>query len=170
MIAKYGFDFFDAYGFNLGFAFFLIAVFLAYFLLCIHDLNRKIIIYAFVMSVLGHFIGALLYYWYSIAIGSDSIVYFKHLFSGKGMFGYHFAMELMDVLKASFLGNSLLGAFFLFGSLGLLGSVYYLLTFKILLDKISYNQKYYSSDTKQLVFPAMILLCWPSYFFFGVLV
>lgn len=167
MTSPFGYEFFDSRGFAIGFFVFFIVLIYSFFLLQKHDLNRRIIIGILILSCAGHFIGSILNYWFSITAGSDSVMYFQQKYaSDRGKWGFYFAEKFLEFLKTN-VSDSFMSMFFLFGSLGLLASVYFFLTFKTLLDQISNNQKLYCLDRKQLFFPALVILCWPSYFFWS---
>jgi len=157
----------DFYGITIGIlAFFLVFPYV-YYLLRKFGLDRKSIMYAVVLSAIGHFIGAVALYWFVITAGADSIFYFNNASIHYQGLGYYFAFFVLGYAKAYLLGESFLGAFLISGALGFLASIYYLLTYKILLDKISGKYPLYEIDKKQLTYPALLLLCWPSYFFWS---
>lgn len=169
MFIGFNYQFFDPQGFVIGFFAFFLALVYALYLVSRFNLKHVVIFKLLILCAIGHFIGAILYYWFSITAGSDSVIYFKHEFRNDGSyFGYSFAMTLLDFLKKYLLGESLSGAFFLFAACGFIGSVHYLLTFKTLLDRASVTPPSYLIDNKQLFYPALLLLCWPSYFFWPV--
>lgn len=159
----------DFWGIAVGILSFFLAFLYSYYLLQKFDLNRRAILNMVLVSAIGHFIGAIALYYYAYKIGADSVFYFQNATMDLKNFGfgYWFAFVVLGYLKFYLLGESFLGSFLMSGAIGLIGSVYYLLTFKILLDKISDKYAYYRIDQAQLLYPALLLLCWPSYFFWS---
>lgn len=154
----------DYNGINVGIVTFLAISIYVFHLLKQHDLDRKGILALVSLSAVGHFVGGLLYHWIATHNGADSVFYFENASTTLEGMGYHFAFFVLGYLKLYFLGNSLLGAFLLSAALGWLGSIFYLLAFKVLLDALSQGRKFYLMDPNLLFFPALLLLCWPSYF------
>ncbi len=157
----------DFQGLVIGFLSFFTALIFVFFLLVRYDLNRPSILKIVMLSALGHFVGGVLYYYYNIHVGADSGWYFVNATTTYTGTGYFFALFILGYLKLFLVGDSILGAFLFFASLGFLGSVFYLLTYKILLDRLSDGYRYFLVDPKILLFPALLLLCWPSYFFWS---
>lgn len=132
-----------------------------------HDLFRAKMIQLVFVCGIGHLIGGIAYYLFAVHSGADSVFYFENAtrkFSGTG---YHFAFYVVGQLRYYFVNDSFLGAFLFSSALAFLGSIFYLLAYKALLDKLSNQCKYYLLDSKMLSFPGLILLCWPSYFFWS---
>lgn len=161
------YDLIDFRGIAIGILAFVFVLFIGLWLLKKHHLNTRAIFYIALLACLGHFIGAFFYYYYSIKIGSDSVMYFQHAYANDGLFGYSFAISILEVLRKYIVDNSLLGAFFIFGSIGFLGSIYYALTLKILLDRIAGLETRYLLNIGQLNWPMTLLMCWPSYLFWS---
>lgn len=157
----------DYNGLTIGFySFFAVSIFV-FLLLQKHDLNRRGILVLVALSAIGHFLGGYAYHWFATHNGADSIFYFENATTNFEGMGYHFAFYILGYLRLYFLGNSFLGAFLLSAAFGFLGSIFYLLTFKVLLDKVSDGHPFYLTDPKLLFIPALLLLCWPSYFFWS---
>ncbi|GEM_PF-3599868 len=157
----------DSYGLAIGILSFFFAAPFVYYLLQKYHLNRKSILKISLLSALGHFIGAYALCYFAVTSGADSVYYFHEAtLTYEGM-GYHFAFLLLGYAKAYLLGESFLGAFLISGAIAWIASTYFLLIYKILLDKISGPNRLYEIDPKQLTYPALLLLCWPSYFFFS---
>jgi hypothetical protein len=157
----------DFWGITVGIVALLLALSFGYYLLQKFDLNKKEIVIALLLSGLGHFAGGAALYYFSITAGSDSYYYFHYAIMKYQGLGYWIAFLVLGYLKHYILGESFLGAFLISGALGSIGSVYYLLTYKTLLDRISGKFPLYRIDPMQLTLPALLLLCWPSYFFWS---
>lgn len=157
----------DFYGLAIGILSFFLVFPYVYYLLQKFGLNRTPIINAVIFSAIGHFLGAITLYWFAITAGADSIFYFKNASTHYQGLGYYFAFLVLGYAKAYLLGESFLGAFLISGAIGFVASVYYLLTYKILLDKMSGPYPLYHEDPNQLIYPAFLLVCWPSYFFWS---
>lgn len=155
----------DLTGIIIGMLSFFFVFPFVYYLLKKFDLNRGAIIQAVSISAVGHFIGAYALYLFAIKYGADAIFYWQNATTTYGGLGYPFSCFVLGYAKVYLLENSLLAAFLVSGALAFVGSIYYFLTYKILLDKVSGPHPLYRSDARQLVFPAYVLLCWPSYFF-----
>ncbi len=152
---------------SMGCLFFLVVLSIAFILLKQEALGYKKILVLLLLSAIGHFLGGWFYYWFSLTQGSDSVFYF-HMASTRfiGWFGYNFAFFVLGYLRKFVIDNSFLEAFFFCASLGFLGSVFYLLTYKRLLDKALAGGRH-ALDGRLIFVPAVILLCWPSYFFWS---
>jgi hypothetical protein len=116
------------------------------------------------LSLFGHAVGAFAFYYYTANIGSDSSYYFDGATTQYQGLGYWFVFFILGYAKKYLLGESLLNAFMVSGAISFVASIYYLLTYKILLDKITIKQAY---PNNLLFYPALLLLCWPSYFFWS---
>lgn len=162
-----GFPSIDFTGIIIGIlAFFFVSPF-AFYLLKKYDLNQVGIIKATFFSALGHFIGAYALYLFAIKYGADSIFYWQNATTTYKGTGYPFSCLIFGYTKLHLLGNSFLAAFLVSGAIAFIGSLYYLIAYKILLDRISAPHFSCRCDVRQIVFPAYVLLCWPSYFFFS---
>lgn len=158
---------FDPYGVCIGIVSFVLALTYAFFLLKKYNLNQKSICNVLVLSAIGHFIGAYALFEFAVNIGADSCLYFANATMKYQGMGYRFAFLVLGYVKEYLLGESFLGSFLLSGAIALIGSTYLLVIYKILLDKISRPHLYYFTDNKQLIYPTILLLCWPSYLFWS---
>lgn len=152
----------DAWSMVIGIISFLSAWSYGIYLLKKFQLNQKWIIYPACISLIGHFIGALAIFYYSVTIGSDSVYYFQSATTKYSGLGYWAAFLILGYAKKYILGDSFLGAFLISGAIGFVASIYYLLTFKILLSRTNEAKPL---TQQQIIYPAFLLLCWPSYFF-----
>ena len=116
------------------------------------------------VSLFGHAGGALFYYWYSLHVGSDSVTYFNSATLSYNGIGFNFVCYILGYLKTYILNDSFLGAFLVSGALGYLGSIFYFLSFKQLFDMLLNTQPHEKAYEQTLIIPAIVLLCWPSYF------
>lgn len=157
----------DGYGIAIGLAAFLIALTYAYSLLYKVKLNQKSILSALLLSAVGHFVGAFALFEFAVRLGADSCFYFEKATMKYQGTGYYFAFLILGYAKEYLLGESFLGAFLISGAIALVGSTYLVLIYKILLDKISGNYRYYLMDSRQLTYPIFLLFCWPSYLFWS---
>jgi hypothetical protein len=158
----------DPYGFLVGILAFLLALLFGYYLLQKFNLNRKPICIAFIISAIGHFIGSWVLFEFAVRVGADSCFYFDNAATHtEAITGYQFAFRTLGYARKYFLGESFLGAFLISGAIALIASTYLVITYKVLLDKISSYQPFYHIDKKQIIFPIIILFCWPSYFFWS---
>ena len=145
---------------------FLFIFFCGFYFLQTFGLNQKSTVIAFLLSGIGHYIGAYALYEYTLRVGTDSLFYFYYGTTKFG-FNYYFAQFLLGYAKKYILGNSFLGAFLLSGMIGWIASIYLVLTYKVLLDKISGHAQRGFYNSKYLVLPVFLLFCWPSYFFWS---
>lgn len=166
-IAMNGCDSIDLTGIIIGMLSFLFVSPFAFNLLKKYGLNQVPIMRAVFVSGIGHFIGAYVLYLFAIKYGSDAIFYWQNATTTYGGPGYPFSCLILGYTKVYLLGNSFLAAFLVSGAIAFMGSIYYFLTYKVLLDKVLGPSPLYRHDAQQLVFPAYVLLCWPSYFFFS---
>lgn len=157
---------FELYGIALGLiAFFLVLLFGWRALQQFH-LNQRSILTAFFLSGLGHFIGAYAYFEYAVHIGADSCMYFHHATTQYQGSGFFFAFTVLGYARKYLLGKSFLGAFLLSGALAWLGSLYLVLAYRALCDRL-FNNQLDARNTTHLVLPIFLLFCWPSYFFWS---
>lgn len=158
----------DPWGFALGFIAFTLALLYCFYLLQKFDLNRSPILCALVLSAIGHFMGAWALFEFAMRIGADSCFYFTNATMKYQGTGYWFAFLILGYAKHYLLEESFLGAFLISGAIGLISSTYLVIAYRILLNRIYAGyQPYYYLDRKQLVYPIMLLFCWPSYFFWS---
>ncbi len=157
----------DLFSLSVGVLSYIFAFSLVFYLLHKFGLNQKSILTITLLSAVGHAVGAVALYEYAMSNGGDSLFYFKNANLHYQGLGYHFAFLILGYAKAYLLGESFLGAFLLSSAIAFIASVFYLLTYKILLDKISGSYPFYRFDSRQLTYPAFLLLCWPSYFFWS---
>lgn len=152
----------DMDGFLVGIISFTFAFIFGIFLFKHYQIKTRAMLGILFLSTVGHFFGALFYCWYSLKYGSDSLVYFQNATTKWNGIGYEFVIYMVGNLKTYLIGNSLLGAFLFSGAVGLLGSIYYFLTFKVLLDKSIALTSKFSTSYLPLI-PSFLILCWPSY-------
>ncbi len=157
----------DARGICVGILAFLFVLPYVYYLLKKFELNTQPILISVLLSALGHLLGAVAMFLFAITAGADSVFYFKNAVLGYQGLGYYFAFTVIGYARHFLLGNSFLSCFLVSGAIAFVASVYYLLTYKILLDRLSKPHFLYRYDAKQLTLPAFLLLCWPSYFFWS---
>jgi len=134
------------------------------FLLKKFDLISGRLICLTLLCLLGHLFGAIANYSYTMMNGSDSLQYFQMASTQCKGLAYWAAYCMMGYAKKYFVGESILNAFLISGAIGFIASIYFLLSYKILLNRLINNIKLYEH---QILFPAFILLCWPSYLFFS---
>jgi hypothetical protein len=163
---------FDINGVLIGSISFVLALFYSYYLLQKHHCNQKAILNILMISAIGHFIGAYALYYFAITQGAESIFYFENASTSYQGFGSFFAFFILGYVRAYLIGDSFLAAFILSGAIGLIASVYLFLTYMVLLEKITvkltvHQTCCYHFDSKQIFYPALLLLCWPSYFFWS---
>ena len=108
------------------------------------------------VSWFGHYLGT---YFYSFA-RTDSLMQFflnaTNHFRGSGT---NFVCNLAWYVRDYMTGNSYVGTLYFFSSFAFLGSVLWYLMFLQLAQSLRIsNQKY--------AYPAIVLMCWPSYLFF----
>lgn len=122
-----------------------------------------------IMIICGlcHFLGGAAYYEYAVHNGADSISYFNNAHTSFSGAGTSFSSFVVGYLRKYLVGDSYFAAFMFSSALSFCGSVFYFLAYKKLLDRISGGAKYYLLDKRIIQYPALILLCWPSYFFWS---
>ncbi|MBA3661442.1 MAG: hypothetical protein H0W64_06930 [Gammaproteobacteria bacterium] len=157
----------DPAGITIGIAAFFLALFYAYYLLQKFKLNFKSIGLILLLSALGHFVGAYALFEFAVRNGADSCFYFANATMKNQGVGYWFAFMVLGYAREYLLGDSFLGAFLISGAIGLVASTYLVVIYKILLDKISGFKPFYKIDPQQLIYPAFLLMCWPSYLFWS---
>lgn len=161
-----GVPYLTLWGYAVGILTYCCILLVVFFLLKKYDLNRKNIMSVTLFSSCGHFLGGLGAYWYAVNKGADSIFYFSHASTHANGFGYFFAFLALGYLKKIIFGQSFLAAFLFFSAFGFLGSVFLFLTYVVLLERVM-DKNEPDIKRKLTYFPALILLCWPSYFFWS---
>lgn len=124
------------FGVMLALMAFLLIFFSGFCFLQAYGLNQRTSVIAFLLSGIGHFIGGYAAFESALRMGGDSCFYFQQASTTKFGFNYWFASFVLGYAKKYILGNSFLGAFLLSGMIGWIASIYLVLTYKVLLDKI----------------------------------
>lgn len=157
----------DYIGLTIGTIAFSLVLFAIFANLDKFDLNNKSVFRIVLASGLGHLCGGIAYYEYAITAGADSNFYFENATLEYTGTTYHFAFFILGYLRHYLIGDSYLAAFLISSALAFLGSYFYLIAYKVLLDKLSMYQPYYKINKSLLIIPALVLMCWPSYFFWS---
>ncbi|OGT09872.1 MAG: hypothetical protein A2X77_04705 [Gammaproteobacteria bacterium GWE2_42_36] len=143
-------------GFLWGILFYFIAFMLSLWLYRSYSPMYKNIIFIIFISGVGHFFGTYLYSF----LPSDSIDQFfpgaNPFFSGVGT---DFIENIVWYVRDWLTGDSLLGTFYFFSAFAFLGSVlWYLLFLRC--------SQFLNIENQKRIFPALVIICWPSFFLF----
>lgn len=159
---------FDLEGLIFFLVFFLITIMLGYGLLNIFNFNKRSLVYFMGISAIGHFIGAMVYCYFSYSSESDAMGYFNNAVSNLGGFAY-LSTDLIHAivywLRYLIFGSSYLGTYAFFAMIGTLGSIFYLIIFCEFLERYKYF--FWGGARKKMLGYAFLIACWPSSLFWA---
>jgi hypothetical protein len=139
-----------------GFVFYFIALIIALWCYRLYSPIYQNTFSALLISWLGHYIGTYLY----ATVPTDSLVQF---FSGASPvfrgFNTPFVLNIVWYVREYLTGDSYPATLYFFAAFAFIGSMLWYLLF---LQMAQWLQ----IDNQRYKFPAFVLLCWPSYFFF----
>ena len=136
--------------------FYLIAFLLGVYLIRAHSVLYNKIFLILILSCLGHAAGT---YFYSLAPSDSTTQYFPFASPYFNNLGTEFAATVVWYIRYFLTGDSVLETFYFFSAFSFLGSVsWYVLYLKFL--------KNLNLSGQSLAWPALILMCWPSWLIF----
>ncbi|MCX7121204.1 MAG: hypothetical protein NTZ67_05470 [Gammaproteobacteria bacterium] len=127
--------------------------------LCILRLYSSYFISPFIvvfMSMLGHAVGT---YFYSTLVSDSKGKYFPYATPVFHGFGTDFSLNIVWVVRHFLTGDSLLSTFYFFSAFAFLGSVLWYLLYLKCVQKLRIQGK-------ALLWPALVLMSWPTALFF----
>ncbi len=143
-------------GLLLGMLFYLLALFIGIWCYRLYSpLYQKTLIVILICWV-GHYIGTFVY---SLMLTDSLVQFFPNATPRFNGFNTSFVFNIVWYVRKFFTGDSYIGTVYFFSAFAFLGSILWYLLYIQLAQRLNIsNQKY--------TFPALVLMCWPSYLFF----
>lgn len=137
--------------------FYLFALILGLLFLRVHSLFYKGPLVAILISLIGHALGA---YAYSFILSDSSTQYFPDASPYFNGLGTNFVKNIVWYVRKFSTGDSLIATFNFFSAFAFFGSISWYVLYLRIINNLNISGKTF-------FFPALILMCWPSFCFFG---